>query len=107
MNMPAGSNMAMTTNLPIPLSKLPSEKLPPGNAANGAKLYAANCEACHGAGGKNGTVGPSLAGTGITAGQVAYMVDHPQGVDKQSSMPALHLPAKEVADIAAYVASLK
>ena len=107
MGMASGSNTAMTANLPIPLSKLPSEKLPPGNAARGAKLYAANCEACHGAGGKNGTVGPSLAGIGITAGQVAYMVQHPQGVDKQSGMPDLHLPANEVADIAAYVASLK
>src|ERR1700730_7217670 len=48
--------------LPIPLSKLPSISVAAGSAANGAKLFAANCESCHGAGGKNGQVGPTLAG---------------------------------------------
>ena len=101
------ANTSASANLPIPLDKLPSEKVAAGNVASGAKLFDSNCSSCHGAGGKNGTVGPSLAGVGFKAGQVAYMVDYPQGVDKQSPMPALHLPAKEVADIAAYVASLK
>ena len=105
----AASSMAAATTaaLPIPLSKLPSEKVAAGDVAAGAKVFAANCESCHGAGGKNGTVGPSLYGVGLTAGQVAYMVDNPTGVDKQSAMPKLGLPAKEVADVAAYVASLK
>ncbi len=93
--------------LPIPLAKLPSEPVAAGNVASGAKLFAANCESCHGAGGKNGTVGPSLAGVGLKAGQVAEMEEHPQAVDKDSGMPDLHLTKQQVADIAAYVASLK
>jgi mono/diheme cytochrome c family protein len=93
--------------LPIPLAKLPSEPVAAGDAASGAKLFAANCESCHGAGGKNGTVGPSLAGAGLKAGQVAEMEEHPQAVDKDSGMPDLHLTKQQVADIAAYVASLK
>jgi mono/diheme cytochrome c family protein len=93
--------------LPIPLSKLPSMKVAAGSAANGAKLFAANCESCHGAGGKNGQVGPTLAGIGVKAGQVAYMVRNPAAVDKSSSMPKLTITDKELADISAYVASLK
>jgi mono/diheme cytochrome c family protein len=93
--------------LPIPLAKLPSMTVAAGNASAGAQVFAANCASCHGEGGKNGTVGPTLAGAGLKAGQVAYMVRNPQGVDKDSSMPKLTLSDKQVADVAAYVASLK
>jgi mono/diheme cytochrome c family protein len=93
--------------LPIPLAKLPSATVATGNVATGAKVFSANCESCHGAGGKNGTVGPSLAGIGIKPGQVAYMVQNPAGVDKDSGMPKLPLSATDVANVAAYVASLK
>lgn len=111
--MPASTKMAggamsvKTATLPIPLAKLPSMKVAAGNVANGAKLFAANCESCHGAGGKNGQVGPTLAGMGFKAGQVAYMVRNPAAVDKDSSMPKLTITDKELADISAYVASLK
>jgi ubiquinol-cytochrome c reductase cytochrome c subunit len=110
--MPASSAMAggatsSKSPLPIPLAKLPSLKVAAGNVPNGAKLFAANCESCHGAGGKNGQVGPQLAGVGLKAGQVAYMVRNPAAVDKLSSMPKLTITDKELADIAAYVASLK
>jgi mono/diheme cytochrome c family protein len=108
--MPAATTAAATSAksaLPIPLAKLPSMKVAAGNVANGAKLFAANCESCHGAGGKNGQVGPTLAGMGFKAGQVAYMVRNPAAVDKESSMPKLTITDKELADIAAYVASLK
>jgi ubiquinol-cytochrome c reductase cytochrome c subunit len=94
--------------LPIPLAKLPVLKVAAGDVANGAKLFAANCESCHGAGGKNGQVGPTLAGAGLKAGQVAYMVRNPAAVDKDSAMPKLGgITDKDLADIAAYVASLK
>ena len=108
-NSTAPTQMAMQTaaKLPIPLAKLPVLKVAPGNATAGAVVFSANCESCHGAGGKNGQVGPSLAGTGLKAGQVAYMVTNPQGADKESSMPKLNLSAKQLADVAAYVASLK
>jgi mono/diheme cytochrome c family protein len=108
----APANVAVDTgqtkeSLPIPVAKLPSMKVAAGNVANGAKLFAANCESCHGAGGKNGQVGPTLYGMGLKAGQVAYMVRTPAGVDKDSSMPKLTITDKELADISAYVASLK
>ncbi len=106
---PAESPRAATHGvaLPIPLSKLPGATVPAGSASAGAKVFSANCASCHGEGGKNGQVGPSLAGAGLKAAQVAYMVRNPQGVDKSSGMPKLPLTAKEVADVSAYVASLK
>lgn len=104
---PSSAPAAAKPALPIPLAKLPSATVKPGDPKAGAQVYAANCESCHGAGGKNGQVGPSLAGTGIKAGQVAYMVRNPAAVDKDSAMPALPISDKQVADVAAYVASLK
>jgi mono/diheme cytochrome c family protein len=93
--------------LPIPLAKLPSMTVAAGSVTNGAKLFAANCESCHGASGKNGQVGPTLYGMGFKAGQVAFMVRKPAAVDVDSSMPKLTITDKELADISAYVASLK
>jgi mono/diheme cytochrome c family protein len=104
---PAEMANAVAAKLPIPLAKLPSQAVAAGNASGGAQVFAAQCASCHGEGGKNGSVGPTLAGAGLKAGQVAYMVRHPQGVDKTSSMPPLPLTDKQVADVAAYVASLK
>ncbi len=101
------ANAGAGSKLPIPLAKLPMAPVGKGDAGAGAKVFSANCESCHGAGGKNGTVGPSLAGTGLKAGQVAYMIKNPQGVQKDSGMPKLPLTAKEIADVSAYVASLK
>jgi mono/diheme cytochrome c family protein len=101
------SQAASGAALPIPLAKLPNQKVAAGNASAGAQVFAANCASCHGEGGKNGTVGPTLAGAGLKAGQVAYMVRNPQGVDKESSMPKLPLTDKQLADVSAYVASLK
>ena len=104
---PTQMAMQSAAKLPIPLAKLPSLKVAPGNASAGAVVFSTNCASCHGEGGKNGQVGPTLAGTGIKPGQVAYMVRNPQGVEKDSSMPKLPLTDKQVADVAAYVASLK
>lgn len=99
--------MQSAAKLPIPLAKLPLAKVAPGNASAGSVVFSTNCASCHGEGGKNGQVGPSLAGIGIKPGQVAYMIRNPQAVDKDSSMPKLPLTDKQVADVAAYVASLK
>jgi mono/diheme cytochrome c family protein len=101
-----GSTSAAAANLPIPLAKLPSIPVAVGDVAAGATVFAANCANCHGAGGVDGP-GPDLAGASLEAGQVAYMVTNPQGVDKGSGMPELSLTDKQVADVAAYVASLK
>jgi cytochrome c oxidase cbb3-type subunit III len=105
--MPTQMAMQSAAKLPIPLAKLPSAKVAPGNASAGSVVFSTNCASCHGEGGKNGQVGPSLAGIGIKPGQVAYMIRNPQAVDKDSSMPKLPLTDKQVADVAAYVASLK
>jgi mono/diheme cytochrome c family protein len=102
-----GSEEGAKGSLPIPLAKLPSMTVAAGSVTNGAKLFAANCESCHGAGGKNGQVGPTLYGMGLKAGQVAFMVRKPAAVDKDSSMPKLTITDKELADVSAYVASLK
>ena len=95
------------STLPIPPSKLPSMKIAAGSATAGAQVFAANCESCHGAKGVGGGVGPKLVGSGLKAGQIAFMVRKPQAIDKTSAMPALQLTDKQVADVSAYVASLK
>ena len=94
--------------LPIPLNKLKSQTVAAGDAKAGKAVFDANCASCHGAGGvsHNGP-GPTLAGAGLKAGQVAFMVRHPQAIDPDSGMPALPLTDKQLADVAAYVASLK
>ena len=94
--------------LPIPLNKLKSAKVGAGNVAAGKVVFDANCQSCHGAGARNqGGPGPTLAGTGIKASQVAFMVLNPAAIDPESGMPKLTLTSKELADVAAYVASLK
>ena len=104
---PAQPMASVASKMPIPLAKLPVQAVAAGNAGAGSQVFAAQCASCHGEGGKNGSVGPTLAGAGLKAGQVAYMVRHPQGIDKDSSMPPLPLTDKQLADVAAYVASLK
>jgi cbb3-type cytochrome c oxidase subunit III len=76
-----------------------------GNLANGQKLYAANCAACHGAAGQGG-VGPELHGENTrkdTAGTISWIKNPIQ------PMPTLYpkpLSEKDVADVGAYVESL-
>lgn len=94
--------------LPIPLTKLKSMTIAAGSATAGKMVFDANCASCHGAGAKNqGGPGPTLAGTGIKAAQVAFMVRNPTAIDPDSGMPKLPLTDKQLADVAAYVSSLK
>jgi mono/diheme cytochrome c family protein len=108
---PMAATMAPATKpaaLPIPLAKLKSLKVAAGSATAGKLVFDENCASCHGAGAKNqGGPGPTLAGAGLKAGQVAYMVRNPAAIDPDSAMPKLTLTDKQVADVAAYVASLK
>jgi len=92
--------------LPIPLDRLPVVAVAAGDAAHGAAVFVANCASCHGAGGANGPDAPRLAGSGLAAGQVAYMIRHPQAIDTRSTMPLLGLSDGDVADVGTYVAEV-
>ncbi len=92
--------------LPIAPAQLPALAIGAGDARRGADLFAANCATCHGAQGANGPDAPRLAGSGLAAGQVAYMIRHPQAIDPRSTMPTLGLADRDVADVSAYVAEL-
>jgi len=102
-----GGSMVAAASLPIPAAKLPMATVAAGNASAGAAIFTSNCESCHGAKAMGGGIGPKLAGSGLKAGQVAFMILHPQAIDKSSAMPQLNLTAKQIADVSAYVASLK
>lgn len=108
-DMSAATAAPMTkSTLNIPLSKLKSMNVAKGSVSAGKVVFDANCASCHGAGAKNqGGPGPTLAGTGIKAGQVAFMVRNPVAIDPESGMPKLQISDKQLADVAAYVASLK
>ncbi len=75
----------------------------PGVAARGARLFAHNCQACHGEGAVGGT-GPKLAGTTILKNEGAFSetVAHGRGL-----MPAWGtvLSYQEIADIHAWLVS--
>jgi mono/diheme cytochrome c family protein len=92
--------------LPIAPDRLPSAAVGAGDVTHGATVFAQDCAVCHGAQGRNGSDAPALAGAGLNAGQVAYMVRHPQGVDRNSAMPVISLSERDLADVAAYVAAL-
>jgi cytochrome c553 len=93
-------------HLPIALDRLPDLAVGRGDPVAGQRVFALHCEECHGSGGRNGPDAPALADTNIAPGQVAYMVRHPRAIDADSQMPELPLTDAELADVAAYVASL-
>jgi len=76
------------------------------DAGRGRAIYAANCAACHGETGREGGVGPALAGERAHASdaQTQALIEDPQ-----PPMPKLYpapLSDKDVSDVAAYVQSL-
>lgn len=102
----------------------------PGNAAAGAKIFAANCVPCHGAGGKGGVPNPGSADGSvpplnpIDATMVskdpaifAYNIDLflQNGSTPEGPKPAIRMPAwgadrmlgqQQIADVIAYIMSL-
>jgi len=93
--------------LPIPLDHLPSATIASGDPNHGARVFAQNCASCHGASGRAGPDAPQLAGQGLAAGQVAFMVRNPGTIDVSSDMPHLAISDGDLADVAAYVSQLK
>lgn len=73
---------------------------PPGDAGRGASIYATTCAGCHGADASGG-VGPALRGSGLTVGEVVAVVSAGRG-----TMPAGLVSGQDLADVAAYVATL-
>ena len=71
-----------------------------GDATRGATVFASSCAGCHGADASGGA-GPPLAGSGLTAEEVAAVVASGRG-----AMPAGIVTGQEAADVAAYVVSL-
>jgi mono/diheme cytochrome c family protein len=76
------------------------------NESRGSELFAKNCEACHGARGAGGPVGPALAAEHKLKDfkAVVSAIERPD-----PPMPKLFpgtLSAQDVADLAAYVESL-
>jgi mono/diheme cytochrome c family protein len=92
--------------LPIARDRLPVLAVDAGDAARGYAIFEGNCASCHGAGGANGPDAPRLAGSGLSAGQIAFMVRNPTAIDPASAMPLLGLSDQDVADVSAYVAGL-
>ena len=72
-----------------------------GNADRGATVFARNCAACHGTGGRGGGVGPTLSGAGLDAETVTATVQQGRGV-----MPAGIVTGRDEADVVAYVVSI-
>ena len=80
---------------------VPADAAPTGgDAARGASIFAASCAGCHGADASGG-VGPALRGSGLTAADVESVVATGRG-----TMPAGLVAGQDVADVAAYVATL-
>ncbi len=73
----------------------------PGNADRGKAVFASTCAGCHGELGAGGSVGPKLAGAGLTAALVQSRIDGGAGV-----MPAGLVQGTREADVIAYVVSI-
>jgi mono/diheme cytochrome c family protein len=73
----------------------------PGNVDRGKAVFATTCAGCHGDLGAGGSVGPKLAGAGLTAAIVQARIDGGAGV-----MPAGLVHGGREADVIAYVVGL-
>lgn len=72
-----------------------------GDAYRGETVFQQTCASCHGAAGKGGPVGPTLAGATLTPAQVKAQIDAGGGV-----MPAALVSGRDEEDVLAYVASI-
>jgi mono/diheme cytochrome c family protein len=67
------------------------------------------CSGCHKIGGKGGTTGPDLSHEGSKAkpAEIAAKIKNPKAQNQNSVMPPSKRADKDIAAMAAYVASLK
>jgi mono/diheme cytochrome c family protein len=83
--------------------------VPEGDVDRGRRLYAElQCGACHRIGTEGETVGPELTHAGrLLRSYTAAVLRAPQTVWPTSQMPDLGLTDLQVADLAAYLSSLR
>jgi cytochrome c551 len=72
-----------------------------GDAYRGETVFQQNCAVCHGAGGKGGTAGPTLAGATIAVARVKAQIDAGGG-----AMPPGLVSGRDEQDVLAYVAAI-
>jgi mono/diheme cytochrome c family protein len=72
-----------------------------GDAGRGASIFAEACAGCHGQGGKNGTVGPELAGNPISIPDARAQIENGGG-----AMPANLVQGQDLADVLAYLKTI-
>jgi mono/diheme cytochrome c family protein len=91
-------------------AKKPAASSSAAEIAKGKQFVQADgCMGCHTIGGKGGKSGPDLTKVGAKdkASEIAAKIKNPKANNPNSIMPASHRPDKEIAAIAAYLASLK
>jgi cytochrome c551 len=72
-----------------------------GDADRGASIFADTCAGCHGEGGRNGTLGPTLAGNPISLPAARAQIEKGGG-----AMPANLVQGQELADVLAYLKTI-
>jgi mono/diheme cytochrome c family protein len=96
----AGATLALALWHPFsPSAPAASLEVADGDPVRGRAVFAASCAGCHGSDARGG-VGPSLTGS-LDAAKVLVVVQSGQGV-----MPADIVRGRDLADVAAFVASL-
>jgi mono/diheme cytochrome c family protein len=70
-------------------------------AAAGATLFADNCAACHGEGGTGGGIGPTLAGSGVSAATARSAIETGPG-----AMPENLVTGDDLEAVLAYVETI-
>jgi mono/diheme cytochrome c family protein len=80
-----------------------------GLAKGKSLVTASGCAGCHKIGTKGGTTGPDLSHVGakMTSAQIAAKIKNPKAKNPNSIMPPSTRSDKEIASMAAYLASLK
>jgi mono/diheme cytochrome c family protein len=78
----------------------------PAFADDGAATFKAKCAACHGPEGQ-GKIGPKLAGTALSADQIADFLTKGDEAKKAPHKKPVALPADDIKAVAAFVKTLK